>query len=240
MSTPFWAYEQELMLPAVKLQNDHTAPLQQLRNLRQRGGFIHDILPEVDMQTKNQGLTQQQLKGIEEHATDSRIRWDILVAQRDRDVLLQEVYRLRQQQVEAPPAVPRVVGLYPRHFEEEFLARQDSWLEGVEPEVLALSVTELRDMELLSTRAWNPLISANVRSVRDLARLPDSALLKLKNFGRISLKDVRFALARLGFTRPLSEGLWNGRIPDHHRNWAARPSSRKRMAKAKQRRWGAE
>lgn len=237
------------MLPAGKLQNDHTAPLQQLRNLRQRGGFIHDILPEVDMQTKNQGLTQQQLKDIEEHATDSRVRWDILVAQRDRDVLLQEVYRLRQLNekgwddvmawtIEDFGDTPRVAGLYPTHFEEEFLARQDSWLEGVGEEVLALSVTELRDMELLSTRAWTPLISAKVRSVRDLARLPDSALLKLKNFGRISLKDVRFALARLGFTRPISEGLWEGRIPDHHRNWAAMPSSMK--WKAKQRRWGAE
>jgi hypothetical protein len=62
-------------------------------------------------------------------------------------------------------------------------------------EVLDRSINELR----LDTRARNALQRwSNVNTIRDLIRMTPRELLQIKNFGRISLQDVRRALHREG------------------------------------------
>ncbi|MBI2877686.1 MAG: DNA-directed RNA polymerase subunit alpha [Candidatus Tectomicrobia bacterium] len=84
------------------------------------------------------------------------------------------------------------------HFEEE---------EGSEaPEVderkmrilanLDKSIDELE----LSVRAYNCLISSNIRTIRDLVQKTDSEILKTRNFGRKSLNEIKEVLAEMGLS----------------------------------------
>lgn len=63
-------------------------------------------------------------------------------------------------------------------------------------ELLSKSV----DMLDLSVRAKNCLDSENITTLRDLVSLTESDLLKVRNFGRTSLKEVKSKLAALGLS----------------------------------------
>jgi DNA-directed RNA polymerase subunit alpha len=52
----------------------------------------------------------------------------------------------------------------------------------------------------LSVRANNCLESAKISSVRDLVRKTDSDLLKVRSFGKTSLREVKRKLADLGLS----------------------------------------
>jgi DNA-directed RNA polymerase subunit alpha len=52
----------------------------------------------------------------------------------------------------------------------------------------------------LSVRASNCLESENIVVVGQLAMLPESDLLKIRNFGKTSLKEVKTKLTELGLS----------------------------------------
>ncbi len=54
----------------------------------------------------------------------------------------------------------------------------------------------------LATRSINALERSGVKTVRDLLSKTDGDLLKLRDFGRFSLKDVKNALIRIGARPP--------------------------------------
>jgi DNA-directed RNA polymerase subunit alpha len=56
------------------------------------------------------------------------------------------------------------------------------------------------DMLELSVRAKNCLDSENVQTLRDLVAISEPELLKVRNFGKTSLKEVKNKLAALGLT----------------------------------------
>jgi DNA-directed RNA polymerase subunit alpha len=56
------------------------------------------------------------------------------------------------------------------------------------------------DMLELSVRSKNCLDSENVATLRDLVVLNEAELLKVRNFGKTSLKEVKSKLSALGLT----------------------------------------
>jgi len=69
-------------------------------------------------------------------------------------------------------------------------------LKGLPIELLLKPIEELE----LSVRAHNCLINAGVRTILDLVNLPEDDALKIKNFGRKSLNEVRAAMKALGLS----------------------------------------
>lgn len=52
----------------------------------------------------------------------------------------------------------------------------------------------------LSVRAYNCLISSNIRTIRDLVQKSDNEILKTRNFGRKSLNEIKDILAEMGLS----------------------------------------
>lgn len=69
-------------------------------------------------------------------------------------------------------------------------------LKGLSPELLFKPVEELE----LSVRAHNCLISAGIKRVIDLVNMSEDDVLKLKNFGKKSLTEVRESMAANGLS----------------------------------------
>lgn len=69
-------------------------------------------------------------------------------------------------------------------------------LNGISVDLLLKPIDELE----LSARAHNCLISAGKKRILDLVNLTEDELLKVKNFGRKSLREVRDSLKSLGLT----------------------------------------
>lgn len=67
-------------------------------------------------------------------------------------------------------------------------------LKGVPLDLLLKPIEELE----LSVRANNCLLNANIKTVLDLVNLSDDDVLKIKNFGRKSLTEVRESMASFG------------------------------------------
>ncbi len=62
--------------------------------------------------------------------------------------------------------------------------------------MLAKPVEELE----LSVRAHNCLINAGIKRIIDLVNLSEDEVLKIKNFGRKSLNEVKDSMRELGLT----------------------------------------
>ena len=56
------------------------------------------------------------------------------------------------------------------------------------------------DMLDLSVRAKNCLDSENIQTIRELVAMTESDLLKVRNFGKTSLKEVKTKLSALGLS----------------------------------------
>jgi len=84
------------------------------------------------------------------------------------------------------------VAIEPRQAETPGEAAMDKGL----AERLAMPITQLD----LSVRASNCLESAKVTTVGDLARMTENELLKVRSFGRTSLREVKRKLADLGLS----------------------------------------
>ena len=76
-------------------------------------------------------------------------------------------------------------------------------LQGIPVDVLMKPIEELE----LSVRAHNCLVHAGVKRVLDLVNLTDDDVLKIKNFGRKSLNEVKQSLEPFGlhFNMSISE-----------------------------------
>ncbi len=90
------------------------------------------------------------------------------------------------------------------------LAREGAEQTGVQQAKEAERIKELlqRDVEdlELSVRSINSLRSENIRTIADLAAKTDEDLLKLSNFGRKSLEEIRAALALKGLSLGMATG----------------------------------
>jgi DNA-directed RNA polymerase subunit alpha len=83
--------------------------------------------------------------------------------------------------------------------DEAIAAMQDSNRALLDPQLqekLGISVQELD----LSVRAANCLESAKINTVRDLVKKSDGELLKLRSFGKTSLREIKRKLADLGLS----------------------------------------
>jgi DNA-directed RNA polymerase subunit alpha len=69
-------------------------------------------------------------------------------------------------------------------------------LNGISVELLAKPIEELE----LSVRAHNCLINAGIKRIIDLVNLSEDEVLKIKNFGRKSLNEVRENMKELGLS----------------------------------------
>jgi DNA-directed RNA polymerase subunit alpha len=80
--------------------------------------------------------------------------------------------------------------------EEKPIQAVDLGLKNVSPEFLLKPIDELE----LSVRAHNCLISAGIKRIIDLVNLTEEDGLKLKNFGRKSLNEVKESLKAFGLS----------------------------------------
>jgi DNA-directed RNA polymerase subunit alpha len=78
-------------------------------------------------------------------------------------------------------------------------------LEGEAPDMAKKLVMPIAELDL-SVRASNCLQAENVKTVRDLVARSESDMLKIRNFGKTSLKEVKKKLADLGLSLGMSRG----------------------------------
>jgi DNA-directed RNA polymerase subunit alpha len=76
-------------------------------------------------------------------------------------------------------------------------------------ELLHRSVDELE----LSVRSSNCLTSANIRTIGELVQKTESEMLKQRNFGRKSLKEIQEILAGMNLTFGMDVSKWTGAQP---------------------------
>ncbi len=88
--------------------------------------------------------------------------------------------------------------------EEELVLPQESPAETQLNENLLRSVDELD----LSVRAENCLQAANIKSIGDLVMKTEAEMLRTKNFGRKSLKEIKELLAEMGLTLGMKLENW--------------------------------
>ncbi|OGQ84818.1 MAG: DNA-directed RNA polymerase subunit alpha [Deltaproteobacteria bacterium RIFOXYA12_FULL_58_15] len=88
--------------------------------------------------------------------------------------------------------------------EEEFEVPEETPAEDNINENLLRSVDELD----LSVRAENCLQAANIKYIGDLVQKTEAEMLKTKNFGRKSLKEIKELLAEMGLTLGMKLDSW--------------------------------
>lgn len=88
--------------------------------------------------------------------------------------------------------------------EEEFEIAEEAPAEDKVNENLLRSVDELD----LSVRAENCLQAANIKYIGDLVQKSEAEMLKTKNFGRKSLKEIKELLAEMGLTLGMRLDNW--------------------------------
>lgn len=88
--------------------------------------------------------------------------------------------------------------------EQEFEIREESPAEDKVNENLLRSVDELD----LSVRAENCLQAANIKYIGDLVQKTEAEMLKTKNFGRKSLKEIKELLAEMGLSLGMKLDNW--------------------------------
>lgn len=88
--------------------------------------------------------------------------------------------------------------------EQEFEIREDMPSESKFNENLLRSVDELD----LSVRAENCLQAANIKYIGDLVQKSEGEMLKTKNFGRKSLKEIKELLAEMGLSLGMKLDSW--------------------------------
>ena len=79
---------------------------------------------------------------------------------------------------------------------EEIIEEKEPPLEGIPVELLLKPIEELE----LSVRAHNCLINSDIKRVIDLVNLSEDEGLKIKNFGRKSLNEVKDAMKSFGLS----------------------------------------
>jgi DNA-directed RNA polymerase subunit alpha len=87
-------------------------------------------------------------------------------------------------------------------------------------ENLFRSVDELE----LSVRSANCLQNANIKTIGDLVQRSEAEMLKTKNFGRKSLKEIKEILAEMGLALGMKLEHWPPKIPPQTTSGLARTS----------------
>lgn len=82
----------------------------------------------------------------------------------------------------------------PEEKVEKPVVNEGSDLGGLSPELLLSSIDELE----LSVRARNCLVNADIKRIIDLVNLPEDHILKIRNFGKKTLDEVRDSMKALG------------------------------------------
>ena len=106
-----------------------------------------------------------------------------------------------------------------KHFEQakfcancgrQLSVRQQSTktLTPVAPEMFVILNQTIDNSMELSVRSANCLQNNNIRYVGELVRMSEINVLKIKNFGRKSLKEIKDALAERGLTIGMDVGNW--------------------------------
>jgi len=110
--------------------------------------------------------------------------------------------------VEAAKIMRKHVNPFVQYFEmgEETVAGQ---LETVKEEVIDEELINKLDMPIqeleLSVRASNCLESAKVETVGQLAKMTDAELLKIRSFGKTSLREIKRKLADIGLSLGMTD-----------------------------------
>src|SRR4051812_6047038 len=83
--------------------------------------------------------------------------------------------------------------------DEALVALRDAHAPTLDPELQSKLNMPIQDLDL-SVRANNCLESAKIQSVRDLVKKSDADLLKVRSFGKTSLREVKRKLADMGLS----------------------------------------
>jgi DNA-directed RNA polymerase subunit alpha len=74
----------------------------------------------------------------------------------------------------------------------------------VDDEMVQKLNTPIQELEL-SVRAGNCLEAANIETVGDLVKMTESDLLKIRSFGKTSLREIRRKLADMGLSLGMTD-----------------------------------
>ena len=85
------------------------------------------------------------------------------------------------------------------HIEEEIPFERDDEEDEETNRIRGLLKTRVDELEL-SVRSSNCLRAANIQTLEDLVRRPESEMLKFRNFGRKSLNELNAILSELGLS----------------------------------------
>ncbi len=115
--------------------------------------------------------------------------------------------------VEAAKILRKHVNPFVQFFEvgEERVSEEAAAAASIDEELIRKFNTPISEMEL-SVRASNCLESARIRTVAELVSKSESDLLKVRSFGRTSLREVKRKLEDMGLSlgMPLPEGVQVG------------------------------
>jgi DNA-directed RNA polymerase subunit alpha len=82
-------------------------------------------------------------------------------------------------------------------FEEPIVAEQEEEVDSEKQRIRDLLNKSVEEMEL-SVRSANCLRAADIRTIGDLVQKPEAMMLKYRNFGRKSLKEISDILSEMG------------------------------------------
>lgn len=103
------------------------------------------------------------------------------------------------------------------NFQEEAETRDEPSGNDEQQKLMENLWKSVEELEL-SMRASNCLASANIRYIGDLVQKTDSELLKTKNFGRKSLKEIKEMLESMGLRLGMRVDGWPGQGPPPRKN----------------------
>ncbi len=112
--------------------------------------------------------------------------------------------------VEAAKILRKHINPFVQYFEigEETVAGevpQETQEEQVDEELEAKLNTPIQELEL-SVRASNCLESAKIETVRELVKMTEADLLKIRSFGKTSLREIKRKLADIGLPLGMKDG----------------------------------
>jgi DNA-directed RNA polymerase subunit alpha len=112
--------------------------------------------------------------------------------------------------VEAAKILRKHINPFVQYFEigEETVAGevpQETQEQQVDEELEAKLNTPIQELEL-SVRASNCLESVKIETVRELVKMTDADLLKIRSFGKTSLREIKRKLADIGLSLGMKDG----------------------------------
>ena len=90
-------------------------------------------------------------------------------------------------------------------FGYELVDESSSFLKPIDEELEAKLNTPIQELEL-SVRASNCLESVKLETVRELVEMNEAELLKIRSFGKTSLREIKRKLADIGLSLGMQDG----------------------------------